>query len=78
MSTLTAIFESDADGTLHLPLPAGMHSGKFKVFAIFTPVESNDENSQSFPEPGFGCLKGKIHMADDFDAPIADFQSYME
>jgi len=55
-----------------------VHSGKFKVFAIFTPVESNGANFQSLPEPGFGCLKGKIHMEEDFDAPIADFQDYME
>ena len=78
MSTLTAVFEPDADGTLHLPLPDGMRSGKFKVFAIFTPVVSGDANSQSLPEPGFGCLKGKIHLADDFDAPITDFKDFME
>ena len=25
-----------------------------------------------------GCLKGKVWMADDFDAPIEDMQEYME
>lgn len=25
----------------------------------------------------FGCLKGKIEMAEDFDAPIDDFKDYM-
>lgn len=25
----------------------------------------------------FGCLKGKIKMAEDFDAPMEDFNDYM-
>jgi len=25
----------------------------------------------------FGCLKGQILMADDFDAPLEDFKDYM-
>lgn len=31
MSTITAILEPDADGTLHLPLPPDMPRGKVKV-----------------------------------------------
>lgn len=27
--------------------------------------------------PKFGSLKGKIHLAADFDAPLADFKEYM-
>ncbi len=27
--------------------------------------------------PGFGCLKGQIIMADDFDAPLEEFADYM-
>jgi DNA-damage-inducible protein J len=27
---------------------------------------------------GRGCMKGKIWMADDFDAPLDDFKEYME
>jgi DNA-damage-inducible protein J len=26
---------------------------------------------------GYGCLKGKIRMAPDFDAPLEDFKEYM-
>ena len=33
MSTITAILEADADGTLHLPLPADAPRGKIKVTA---------------------------------------------
>ena len=38
----------------------------------------------SQPEPvtkiqyGRGCMKGKIRMAEDFDAPLDDFKEYME
>ena len=28
--------------------------------------------------PKQGCMKGKIWMADDFDAPLEDFKEYME
>lgn len=28
-------------------------------------------------QPVFGRLKGKIKMADDFDAPLDDFKEYM-
>ena len=27
---------------------------------------------------GRGCMKGKMWMADDFDAPLEDFKEYME
>ena len=33
MSTITAILEPDADGTLHLPLPAELRHGRVKVVA---------------------------------------------
>ena len=33
MSTITAILEADADGTLHLPLPAELRHGKVEVTA---------------------------------------------
>jgi hypothetical protein len=33
MSTITAILEADADGTLHLPVPENWRRGKVKVVA---------------------------------------------
>ena len=27
--------------------------------------------------PRFGCMKGKIWMAEDFDEPLEDFKEYM-
>jgi hypothetical protein len=28
-------------------------------------------------QPVFGCLEGQITIADDFDAPLEDFEEYM-
>ena len=28
-------------------------------------------------KPKFGCLKGKIKISEDFDAPLEDFKEYM-
>jgi hypothetical protein len=38
MPTITAILEADADGTLHLPLPAELRGGKVKVTATIERV----------------------------------------
>lgn len=43
MSTITAILEADADGSLHLPLPAEMRRGKIKVVASLTAVSADAE-----------------------------------
>ena len=29
-------------------------------------------------QPEYGCLKGQIEIADDFDAPLSDFKEYMQ
>ena len=42
MSTITAILEPDADGTLHLPLPADAPCGKVKVTATLEPVQAGE------------------------------------
>lgn len=36
MSTITAILEPQADGTLHLPLPTGLWGGRVRVVASLT------------------------------------------
>jgi hypothetical protein len=40
MSTITAILEADADGTLHLPLPEELRQGKVRVEATIEAVEA--------------------------------------
>jgi len=42
MSTITAILEPDADGTLHLPLPPDAPRGKVKVTATVEPVPAGE------------------------------------
>ena len=39
MSTITAILEADADGTLHLPLPAELRHGKIAVTATLNAAD---------------------------------------
>jgi hypothetical protein len=35
------------------------------------------EQKEILPEGGFGCLKGKIWMSEDFDEPLDDFKDYI-
>ena len=32
---------------------------------------------KELPRRQFGSLKGKIHLSEDFDAPLDDFKDYM-
>lgn len=44
-------------------------------------IPFNTEPPPKKPSPlpfGRGCMKGKIWMADDFDAPMEEFREYME
>jgi hypothetical protein len=74
VSTITAILEADADGTLHLPLPPELRQGKVEVVATLKAVQGDIPS----PQPRFGCLAGKIEMAPDFDEPLEDFREYMQ
>ena len=72
MSTITAILEPDADGSLRLPLPPELRHTSVKVTATLEAVPA------SGVRPRFGCLAGKIQLAPDFDEPLEDFKEYME
>jgi len=72
MSTITAILEPDADGSLHLPLPPELRHAPVKVTATLEPVLA------SGARPRFGCLAGRIQLAPDFDEPLEDFSEFME
>jgi hypothetical protein len=72
MSTITAIIEPDADGSLRLPLPPELRHTPVKITATLEAV------SPLGARPQFGCLAGKIHLAQDFDEPLEDFKEYME
>ncbi len=45
MSTITAILEADADGTLHLPLPEELRHGKVEVTATIRPATESEGRS---------------------------------
>jgi len=74
MSTITAILEPDEDGTLHLPLPEDLKSGKIRVVATLEPAES----SPSERHPLLGIWQGDLAFAPDWDTPLDDFKPYME
>jgi hypothetical protein len=42
-----------------------------------TNQKQNKIEKKPLKRNGFGCLKGKIKMAEDFDAPLEDFKEYM-
>ena len=54
MSTITAILEPDADGTLHLPLPEELRHGKVRVEAtveaVGTPAVSEEQRKRELLE----------------------------
>jgi hypothetical protein len=76
MSTIKATLEASPDGTLHLPLPPELRRGKLNVTAIVESAEAAPSHPAGLK--GFGCLKGKIWIAPDFDEPLEDFREYMK
>ena len=51
MSTITAILEPDADGTLHLPLPVELRNCKVKVEANVEAAPDSNETCQIQTKP---------------------------
>lgn len=78
MSTITAILEPDADGTLHLPVPSEWAKIPILIKAEMEPAGKAPGMKQLPLDnlKGFGCLRGKIQMSPDFDAPLEDFKDY--
>ena len=56
---------------------------RYKVYVTLfdEPLEISSEKSAAAEKKdrraAFGCLKGKIHVPDDFNEPIDDFKEYM-
>ncbi len=61
MSTITAILEADADGTLHLPVPEELRRGKVRVVATLNAdLESKSlvrDGDQARREAALAALK---------------------
>jgi len=66
--TITQTIDIPADRRITVPqeVPTG------RTIINFTPAQA-----EPLQEREFGCLKGQIWMADDFDAPLDDFKDYM-
>ena len=44
---------------------------------VITVLDEEVETSKKPLRYGRGCMKGKMWLADDFDAPLEDFKEYM-
>lgn len=44
---------------------------------LFSKANHSKIKKQPLKRNGLGSLKGKIKMADDFDAPLEDFKDYI-
>jgi hypothetical protein len=56
-------------------LPAELRNEVMNFIDFLLKKNKKSENGK---QSGFGCLKGKIKMAPDFDAPLDDFKPCME
>jgi hypothetical protein len=68
--TITQTVEIPADRRIVLEVPPQIPTGT--VILTFTPVKK-----EGGKEREFGCLKGQIWMAEDFNEPLEDFKDYM-
>jgi hypothetical protein len=58
MSTITAILEAEADGTLHLPVPQNLRQGKVKVVATLQAQhETASQREEAKPGTPLEALK---------------------
>lgn len=74
MNTITVILEPNSDGIVHLPVPPEWLHHSVKVKAELELVQWQADSATALK--GFGALRGKISIAQDFDEPLADFRDY--
>ena len=58
------------------PMPP-LLEGQVEVILLYPHATDIAWEAMLSGRPQFGSAKGLIKMADDFDAPVADFQEYM-
>ncbi len=80
MSAFSAVLAPSPDGTLHVPIPENWIQRGVKAVLIKADIEplgvTGVNPGQNEALKGFGCLRGKVSLAPDFDEPIADFKEY--
>ncbi|CAN5701224.1 hypothetical protein BH09VER1_BH09VER1_05270 [soil metagenome] len=67
MSTVTAILEPEADGTLHLPVPEAMRHGKVEVIATLRSITAQPDPAAKL---GTGILE-RLRKTQELLGPIA-------
>lgn len=59
-------------------LPSKLKKEAKKMLKEMLENQDKDKSKKSaIKKRTFGSLKGKIHLADDFDNPLEDFKEYM-
>ncbi len=58
------------------PMPP-LLEGQVEVILLYPQATGVASEAASSGRPQFGSARGLIEIADDFDAPLADFQEYM-
>ncbi len=59
-------------------LPSKLKKEAKKMLKEMLENQDKDKSKKpAFKKRTFGSLKGKIHLADDFDNPLEDFKEYM-
>lgn len=71
MTSLTLYTQIEA-----LPSKLKKEAKKMLKEMLENQVKDNPKKS-TIKKRSFGSLKGKIHLADDFDNPLEDFKEYM-
>ena len=71
MTAIKAIYDGVSFNPLH-PIPV---KGNYEVVITF--LEPVEIKAAIRPPFEYGSMSGEIWMADDFDAPLEDFEEYM-
>ena len=74
MHAIKAIY----DGTNFMTNQTIPVSGNYEVVITFIKPVGVEAPVSNRPQFKYGCMSGKIWMADDFDAPLENFAEYMK
>ena len=75
MSTITAILEASADGSLHLPLPAELKGGRIRVVAQLEAVPANEAAVRTAREALDWWEKANHFSAEEAEAFAGDIEA---
>ena len=74
MQSIKAVY----DGTDFLPMQPIPVIGQFEVIITYTKPIKNERKVKLPRSEVIGLLKGKVWMAEDFNAPLEELEEYME